>query len=39
MTRLTPRIALLRVGSAKALTRSAADGTIKESGDNQHFYL
>lgn len=39
MTKVTPKITLLRVGSAKSLTRAASDGTIKESGDNQRYFV
>ena len=35
----TQKPALLRIGSAKTLTRSAAEGDLKEAGVSNRFYI
>ncbi|AAK24678.1 hypothetical protein EIB18_14385 [Caulobacter vibrioides] len=39
MTPTTPRPTLLRLGAAKTLTRSLEDGTIKEAGSSQYYFV
>lgn len=39
MTSTTPRVALLRLGAAKSLTRSIEEGTIKEAGSSQYYFV
>ncbi|MBQ1563582.1 MULTISPECIES: hypothetical protein [unclassified Caulobacter] len=39
MTSITPRLILLRLGAAKALTLSIEEGTIKEAGSSQYYFV
>ncbi|WP_184717268.1 hypothetical protein [Caulobacter sp.] len=39
MTPNTPRITLLRLGAAKSLTLSIEEGTIKEAGSSQYYFV
>lgn len=39
MTFINPRLTLLRLGAAKILTRSIEEGTIKEAGSSQYYFV
>lgn len=39
MSPVTQKLVLLRVGSAKDLTRSIDDGMLREGGSSQQYYV
>lgn len=39
MSTISPSLVLLRLGAAKALTLSIEEGTIKEAGSSQYYFV